>query len=190
MLNQLRLPGIAALLVAAGSTASAQSHTYFSADWLSPTVGMPASGSGTAITAGDLMTPASGIPMLGPLATPAIGLTHAAPGLGLLPGCIGVPGGTPCRVEVDAVSFGMDKYFAPGPQAAGQLHFSVDLYARGAFGAPVPPNVTTEGPALDGGGDVFLNPRSIPAGPIGPGAPFGNRGIFDEDGMPSTSGYT
>ncbi|MFT5200132.1 MAG: hypothetical protein ACI87O_002806 [Planctomycetota bacterium] len=185
----LRLPSLAVLLVAAGSSASAQ-HTFFSTDWLSPTVGLPASGSGTPITAGDLLTPAAGLPSLGPLLTPAIAVSHGAPGLGLLPGCVGVPGSTPCRVEVDAVSFGFDKYFTSGLQAAGQLHFSVDLHAKGAVGAPLPPNVTTEGPALDGGGDVFLNPRSIPAGPIGPGAPFGNRGIFDEDGMPSASGYT
>ncbi len=188
-MTPLRLTTYAALLIAASSSASAQ-HTFFSTDWISPTVGLPDSGSGTPITAGDLLTPTAGLPTLGPLVTPTIAVTHGGIGLGLLPGCVGVPGGTPCHVEVDAVSFGKDKYFTPGLQAPGQLHFSVDFYASGAVGAPVPPNVTTEGGALDGAGDVFLNPRAIPAGPLGPGAPFGNRGIMDEDGMASTSGYT
>ncbi|MCA9001619.1 MAG: hypothetical protein KDB61_06835 [Planctomycetes bacterium] len=189
VMKTLRFSSLAALLVATGSTAAAQ-HTFFSTDWISPTVGLPDSGSGTAITHGDLLTPAAGLPALGPLATPTIAVSHGATGLGLFPGCVGVTGGTPCPVEVDALSFGLDQYFTPGLQAAGKLHFSVDFYANGAAGAPLPPNVITEGAALDGGGDVFVNPRVIPAGPLPPGAPFGHRGIFDEDGMASTSGFT
>ena len=188
-MSTLRLPALAALLVAAGSTASAQ-RTHFSIDWHSQTVGLPESGFGVEITAGDILTPSAGATMLGPLATPAIALTHGGPGLGLFPGCVGVPGGTMCHVEVDALSYGMDKYFTGGLQSAGQIHFSVDRFAMGMFGAPLPPNVSTEGPVMDASGDVFLNPRMIPAGPIAPGAPFGNRGIFDDDGLASASGYT
>ncbi|MFT4649003.1 MAG: hypothetical protein ACI9X4_002237 [Glaciecola sp.] len=187
-MSTLRLPALAILLVAAGSTASAQ-RTLFSIDWHSQTVGL-SDPTGTLITAGDILTPTAGLPMLGPLATPSIALTHGAGGLGLLPGCIGVPGGTMCYVEVDALSFGVDKYFTGGPQAAGQLHFSVDRFANGMVGAPLPPNVNTEGPVMDQSGDVFLNPTVIPSGPLAPGAPFGHRGIFDDDGLYSGSGFT
>ncbi|MCP5023527.1 MAG: hypothetical protein GY930_17380 [bacterium] len=184
----LRLPILATLMVAAGSTASAQ-RTLFSIDWHSQTVGVPDSGTATPITAGDLLTPATSPLILGPLTTPAIGLTHGGPGLGLFPGCVGAPGGVMCYVEVDALSFGEDQPFTPGLQAAGKLHMSVDRFAAGEAGAPLPPNVTSEGPALDAAGDVFLNPDMIPSGPVAPGPAWGNRGVMDEDGLYSGSGY-
>ncbi len=168
VMSTLRLPALAALLVAAGSTASAQ-RTVFSIDWHSQTVGLSDSGTGVPITAGDLLTPMAGLPMLGALATPATAITHSGAGLGLLPGCVGVPGGAPCYVEVDAFSFGADRYFTGGPQAAGQLHFSVDRFASGVAGTPLPPNVFTEGGAMEASGDVFVNPTSMLPGPVAPG---------------------
>ncbi len=185
----LRLPILATLMVAAGSTASAQ-RTHFSIDWHSQTVGVSDFATGVPITAGDILTPAAGFPALGSLSTPATALTHSGPGLGLLPGCVGAPGGTMCYVEVDALSFGIDQFFTGGLQAAGQLHFSVDRFAMGDLGAPLPPNVFTEGSALEASGDVFVNPTTMLPGPIAPGAPWGHRGIMDDDGLISTSGYT
>jgi hypothetical protein len=180
---------LTALLFGATTSLSAQ-QTVFSIDWRSPSVGLPDAGTATPITTGDLLVPTTGLPMLGPLPVPTIGMTHGLGGLGLLPGCIGAPGGTPCPVEVDALSFGQDAPVSPNGFAAGQLHFSVDSFASGVFGGPIPPNVTSESLAGEASADVMLNPNFMPGAPLPPGPPLGHRGIWDGDGLPSGSGFS
>ena len=188
-MKNLHLPYLAALLCGTAASLSAQ-QTVFSIDWRGPSVGMPDAGTATPMTSGDLLIPTSGIPVLGPLLQPTIGMTHGFGGLGLMPGCVGTPGGVPCPVEVDALSFGMDAPVSPNGFAQGQLHFSVDSFATGVLGGPVAPNVTSESPFGDSAGDVMVNPRFMPGAPLPPGPSMGHRGIWDGDGMPSPSGYT
>ncbi len=175
-----------ALLAASTSSAYAQ-RTLFSVDWRGPTVGMP-DPSGVPITAGDILTPTAGMTMLGPLATPTIAIPHGPGGLLLAPGCIGVPGGMPCHVEVDAFSLGQDAHFDPTGIRPGQIHFSTDEYATGI--GPVAPNLVTEAPVGDSAGDVMLNTRMMPGAPLPPGPSVGHRGIHDGDGLFSGSGFT
>ena len=183
------------LLVAGGAvllagTSAAQSRYLFSINRHGPTVGMP-SPSGVAITEGDILTPTTGTssPALGPLPTPSIAISHA-PGLGLPPGCAGHPGGTPCIVEVDAYSRGIDSFFLPNnPIEPGDVLFSVDEFAMGMPfpGAPAP-NVTTESAAREAAPDAFTNLGPLPPGPVPP-APTPNIGVVDGDGLPSASGF-
>ena len=188
-LKYLHLPCLAAALLGVQSTLLAQ-QTVFSVDWRSPSIGIPDAATATPMTAGDLLVPTTGLPMLGPLPVPSIGMTHGLGGVGLMPGCIGVPGGVPCPIEVDALSFGQDAPVSPNGFGAGQLHFSVDSFAMGVLGGPVPPNVTSEGPIGDASADVMLNPRFMPGAPLPPGPSLGHRGIWDGDGMPSGSGFS
>ncbi len=92
-------------------SAAAQSGYTFSIDWNSSTVGVPDTCGGVPITEGDLLRPAVGVVALGPLTTPCIAISGGIPGLGLAfhGACVGHPGGTPCRVEVDALSYGVDE---------------------------------------------------------------------------------
>ncbi len=169
--------------------AGAQTTTVFSVDWHSPTVGVPDSFSATPITSGDLLTTAPGTPLLGPMPVPGTFWSHTF--MGLFPGCIGIPGGVACPVEVDALSFGMDVPMV-GPQGflPGELHFSVDAYAGGVLMSPLPPHVGLEATVADASADVMTHFQPYPPGPIGPGPVFGHRGILDGDGFPSGSGFT
>ncbi|HPF13475.1 MAG TPA: hypothetical protein PLJ12_04345, partial [Planctomycetota bacterium] len=114
-------------------------------------------------------------------------LPHGPGGLGIVPACVGVPGGMPCPSEVDAFSFGLDDLLTPNGVAWGQLHFSVDSFATGA--GPVAPNVVSEFPVGDGCADVMLNTRPLPVGPLPPGPSFGHRGLMDGNGLISGSGF-
>ncbi len=182
----LTLGGCAALATAG----QAQSRYAFSVNWHGPTVGA-IDPSGDAITEGDLLFPTtgSGLPDLGALPTPTIGINHVAD-LGLPPICIGHPGGTPCIVEVDAFSSGTDRPFQPNfPLQPGDILFSVDEFARGfAFGAGPLPNLTSEAGAREAAGDAFTHLVSLPPVPVAP-FPGRNIGVVDGDGLPSASGY-
>ena len=182
----LSLTTFVAAMAAGTSNAQAQT-TLFSVDWRSASVGMPDSGGGVPMTAGDMLTPAAGMTMLGPLAAPTIAFPNGPGGLFLTPGCIGVPGGMPCHVEVDAFSLGFDGMFDPTGIRPGQIHFSTDEYAVGM--GPVPPNLMSENPVGDSAGDVMLNTRVMPGAPLPPGPSLGHRGIHDGDGLFSGSGF-
>ncbi|MCP5021147.1 MAG: hypothetical protein GY930_05160 [bacterium] len=188
-MKTLHLPYLAALFLGATTTLRAQQSVY-SIDWRSPSVGIPDAGTATPMTSGDLLIPTTGLPAIGPLPMPTIGMTHGLGGLGLIPGCIGVPGGAPCPVEVDALSFGQDLPVTPNGFAPGQLHFSVDSFAMGIAGGTIVPNVTSEGPVGDASADVMLNPLAIPGAPLPPGPSMGHRGIWDGDGMASGTGFS
>lgn len=184
----------AALLAATGAnTAFAQQRVTFSADWQGPVVGMPDSAFSFPITEGDVLRPALGAPAFGPLAVPSITISAGAipaPGLGLaghLP-CAGHPGGTPCIVEVDALSYGRERMVGPNQPLKSDLLFSVD---RLAFGGPSPawPNVASEAAVGDAAADVFID-LGLGFGPLPPFAAgvVGNLDLIDGDGLMSGSG--
>ena len=121
--------------------------------------------------------------------------------------CVGHPGGTPCEIELDALSDGQDEQFTTGPNgimpAGGgtpgtdhkRLWFSVDEYARGIVVlAPPHPMVSTEGfppppAAFEASADIFAAP-DLPAGPLPPGAVVPNNGgVLDGNGLPSSNGF-
>ncbi|MEM8711933.1 MAG: hypothetical protein AAGG01_13355, partial [Planctomycetota bacterium] len=100
----------------------------------------------------------------------------------------GHPGGTPCIVEVDAISNGADRAFIPNFEIRpGDVMFSVDEFARGLNGPA--PNVRTEAMANEAAADVFTNLDFMPPGPFSPSGSGQNIGVIDGDGLPSTSGY-
>ncbi|MEZ6017894.1 MAG: hypothetical protein R3F49_22510 [Planctomycetota bacterium] len=170
--------------------ASAQTRYLFSIDWQGATVGMP-SVSGAPITEGDILAPSTGtsMPALAAPAPPMIAIPHGLGGLGLATGCAGHAGGTPCNIEVDALSRGIDFRFQPNvPIRPGQILFSVDEYAVGLPAGPMP-NVVSEAPFGDGAADSFVNLGLMPPAPLSP--MFGRHvGVQDGDGFASGSGYT
>lgn len=184
-------PYVAALaLPLLASGASAQTRYLFSIDWQGATVGIP-SPSGVPITEGDVLTPNSGtgMPALGVPAPPLIAISHGPGGLGLLPFCVGHPGGTPCVVEVDALSRGSDFRFMPNvPIRPGQLLFSVDEYALG-MPMGLMPTIFSEAPVGDAAADAFVNLAAMPPAPLPP-ALRRHVGVQDGDAFASGSGYT
>jgi hypothetical protein len=187
------MPAIIAIAASAGSATAVPS---FSIDYESITKGTPDAFTGTPITEGDILIPGLGGPGFGPLPVPGIvvsgGFGPPPPGLGLPahPAAIGLPPGIPGRVEVDALSYGMD--YLVTPDAPGQWNFSVDEWATGIPGSPLPPNVFSEGafgPSFEAAADVFRD-LGLPPGPLPPGAgPTGNTGVLDGDGLMSPSGF-
>ena len=187
MLRTSLLLPCAAAAAALAPDAAAQSRYLFSIDWQSPTVGMP-DPSGVAITEGDILRPttAAALPSLAVPALPTITLAHTG-ALGLAPGCAGHPGGTPCIVEVDALSHGIDRRFQGAVQITrGQIAFSVDEFAPSMGLGPLP-SVDTEAPASDSSADGYLNAGPIAPAPVPPGI-GGHVAFADGDAAPSASG--
>jgi hypothetical protein len=198
-MNSKRLFALArpvVLGVVLGGIARAQTGVpVFSINWRSPTVSIPDSFTATPITEGDILAPAFLTPMIGPMPQPGIvesGGFNVPVGLKLPlhPGCVGHTGGTPCSVEVDALSHAIDPLvqcstnpMVPPPTWA----FSVSFRAIGYPGSPLFPNVLSESACGEEGADVF-HTFSIPCGPIPPVPPFGNNGLIDGNGLASCSG--
>jgi len=166
-----------------------------SVDWQGQLVGQPDSSYGFPITEGDTLSTALGMLAFGPLGTPRNALTAGfvpgPAGLGLAghAPCVGHLGGTPCLVEVDALSYGKEPLTGPGSPIKYNLAFSVDRHARGIPFVLNPPTVFSESAVGDAAADVFLD---IGQG-VGPLAPFaaanpGNVGAVDGNGMISGSG--
>ena len=179
------------------AVAAAQQPTTFSIDWKSVTVGTPDAGFAFPITEGDILRPTAPAIGLGPLPGPTIAFTAGfapAPGLGLFghAPCAGHPGSTPCIVEVDALSYGLDYAPIPGVVFANNLRFSCDEFAMGLAGFPFPPTVWTEGPVGDLAADVLvdLGIGALPAPPFGAFMP-GSVAFLDGNGLmpPSTFLY-
>ncbi len=189
------LISLAALTLNLASTA--QNHIpHFSVSWHGPTVGALDSFTGFPITEGDvLVPPAPGfLPAFGPLAAPAVrykagpGAVGAHLGLAFHPVCMGHPGGTPCRVEVDALCDGLSLLLQQNLPVR-TLFFSTDKYAIGA-GPMVPPHVPSEAPLGDSAADVMVN-LGTPPGPAGPFAsPMpGHSAVLDGDGLQGASAF-
>lgn len=193
-------PGLAAALAA---PALAQTPTlHYTIDWKSPSISRPAHVTLQPITEGDVLIPPS---TGGTTAAPEIGVSGQALALQLYSQCQGGPPGTPCEIELDAISNGLDAEFSTNPltfvegaplvPVKRRVLFSVDEYARG-FPLQVPPHpqVASEGTpptpfAHEAAADVFIE-INLPVGPLPPGVvPGNNAGVWDGNGAPSSNGF-
>lgn len=173
---QLVLPVCSLFLALAGPPAAAQ--VTFSIDLGGPTTRLP-----LGLSAADVLLPAAGVPTLGPLVPP---FPVVPPG----PGGLGI---AVLPAEVDGLSYGLDGPALPGGPPA-RFWFSVDEFANGIPGAPLPPALWTEGapfgaPAggLDAGADVFVEPFPMPPGPLMPFmGPAAHVGALDGNGWRSS----
>ncbi|MFN0009506.1 MAG: hypothetical protein ACKVXR_16530 [Planctomycetota bacterium] len=167
-----------------------QGSISFSIDWQGPSVGLPSSTPGIPLTEGDILLPASGQPAFGPSANPQIFRNGGQLGLTRYPFCVGHQGGTPCGIEVDAISYGNDDRFLL-TSLATRVYFSVEERAAGHPGSVLTPSVRSEGTLTgvhDISADVFVA-LMLPPGPLPPGgAPPENVGVLDGNGLISGSG--
>jgi hypothetical protein len=178
---------VAALLLS-GMPAAAQTGVTFSIDFQGPTggplgpfSGVPDSFTGARIDEGSILTafipgpPGPNPASPGPLPPPGMMTSAILSGAGTVPGGLGITPGLLGAVELDALSYGRDQ----GPQLA----FSVDEFAVGIPGAPVFPNVTSEGAGgtREASADVYT--YLGPAVPTGPGPVIGNKGLIDGNGV-------
>ena len=190
-----RLPSTLLATLALGSAVLAQNQgiPVFSIDWYGPSIGIPNSFSGFPISEGDLLAPQPLTPAFGPL--PAPGIVESAGllapiGLNLanyIP-CFGHGPYTPCKVEVDALSHGLDPLYDCTPGLPPPTwEFSVRFRALGLSGGS-PPDVTSEAVCQDEGADVFMG-LGVSCGPLPPSTAFGaNAATIDGDGMPNCTG--
>lgn len=190
----LRKPAIRRLallaLASAGLGIPASAQATFSIDWHSVTVGAPEGCSLTPITEGDILTPLAGAAAFGPLGAPCIAIDGGATGVGMMGffTCIGHPGGTPCRVELDALSYGNDARMESAAGSLGIYLFSTDEYAVGGVAPVLAPSLATEAPVGDSSTDIWRSGSGLPPGPHAPFAsPVGHIGLFDGDGLLSGS---
>lgn len=169
----------------------AQAQYVFSVDYGGPSISVLDGLGGVPITEADLLTPTLGGPALGPLPAPGIDVSggFAGIGLGLHATCVGHPPFTPCSIELDAVSYGVDKRFQPNmPIMPGDVIFSCDSFSSGFPTAPVP-SVDTEAFCGDMSADLFASAHPMPPAPVFPFAAVpGAVGIVDGDGLPSACG--
>lgn len=195
-MNRLRQRQLStrALSILAGSallSGAAQAQYVFSVDFQSGSLSAPDSFGAVPITEGDLLTPAGGVPLLGPLPAPGIDVSGGLAGLGMAlhAGCVGHTAYSPCGVELDAVSYGVDKQALPNVGfTPGEILFSVDSWAKG-FPNPPAPDVTSEAGCMDSAADLFSSVNPMPPAPVPPFAAVpGNVATVDGDGMPSACG--
>ncbi len=182
-------PSIATLPVLVGLAVLPQddeTKILFTIDWKGPTISVLDSGGGTPITEADILTPGTGVPEFGPLPPPSIEVRGDALGLSNYAACIGHPPGTPCGVEVDSLSQGLDALLQNGALPGGQrLWFSVDEWAVGDPSLTTGPTVFTEGGVNDAAADAFVE-YGLPAGPLPPSpSPGTHVGTLDGNGLPS-----
>lgn len=190
------LPRLAlAALAFVASASAARAQFVFSFDYQGPTVSDLDTASGQLLSESDVLRPAGQGPAFGPLEVPQVLFNGAQLGLQAYAGCLGHLPGTPCGIELDALSDGRD----PLPTPAGtplplppakRWWFSVDEHAVGIAGPTfLHAAVRTEAPVGDSCADVFVD-VGLPGGPLPPFAvPPRNAGTFDGNGLTSGSGF-
>jgi hypothetical protein len=172
---------------------AAAAQVTFSIDFKGPTVATPDCLGGVPITEGDILMPctATGNPAFGPLPPPRIAITGGFGGLGIAThaGCVGHPPGTPCPIEVDALSYSLDGPAMPN-LLPGAFKFSVTQYATG-MPSPVPPSVFSESPAPIGeaASDVFVSLMPLPFPGCAIGLIGGNTAMIDGNGLAGPSPF-
>ena len=180
MVSKVWIGGAIAL---ASSVAAGQ--VTFTIDHRGPTNGFPDVYGGPApITEGDILAPAKGQVLLGPLFQPGIAFTAGPGGLTILT--------YPGPIEVDALSYGNDGPADPGiPPEVLQWRYSTDEFALGFPSVPMPPTVETEGIFIgqEASGDAFIPWLTLP-GPLPPfGGPPDHTATIDGNGFRSFSGF-
>ena len=149
-------------LLANLAAAQAAQQLIYSIDWHGPTIAMAQPGAAP-ITEGDLLTR---VPAFGPFPQPPnTFLDGGALGLSQYPVCVGHPPGTPCGVELDALSRGEDLLLLQTTPHYLVL-FSTDEFAVGLSTA-FSPSVATEAPVGDSSADVW-DAIHLPVGPVVP----------------------
>ena len=160
-------------------------EALFSVDYHGPLVGSPDS-LGRPVTEGDLL--GGGIPQLGGV---DLSIRHSGGDLGLsqYSACAGLPGGSACGVDVDAISLGRDVKLRGSTQEY-IVYFTVDEYARGADWLNFSSNVRTESPAGESSANIystFILP-DLPVFPQGGGLFPRQHGLaFDGNGRSSAT---
>ena len=173
--------------------ASAQGEFTFSVSWRSGSLGVLSSNVGNQMNEGDVLAFGPGAPGFGPLQAPNKSLLGSQLGLVRYGVCLDHQPETPCGIEVDALSQGLDTLltdfaFGPGPISPQDVWFSTDDLAMGVAGSGPGPNLLSEGPAMDAAADVMVT-YGLGVGPIGPSpAPGRHVGVFDGNGLASASG--
>ena len=162
MMSHRRSRILAAAAALAATAAAQQTTLNFSVDWKSPTLARPDSVQSIPITEADVLRP--GAP------TPGIALTGNALALSQYAACVGHQAGTPCEIELDALSDGNDTRFSPNRAACQALSGGRSEESRLVLGrqyaqgsvvqSPAHPQVSTEGapPApfsFEASADVF-----------------------------------
>jgi hypothetical protein len=188
-----------AAAVALSGAASAQ--VQFSIDWKSQSVSRPDSSSAQRlITEGDILAPAaSGAP--GALTAPRVVVGGNLLFLQGYGGCVGHAPGTPCGIDIDALSGGADSPLRPNQPQRQRFYFSVDEWASGHPDTPlVPahasvrnqgnPTVPPFGPGVfEASADVFSD-VNLPSPPIGPQfTPRNNSAVLDGNGLASANSF-
>ena len=187
---------VAALLVSPASAGVQGEPILFTITFRGPSISQPASATGVLMTEGDILAPAQ-MPGPGPLPRPRIIATGGELGLNAYTSCLGHLPGTPCGIEVDALSRGWDAMLEPDgsnrPQP--QVWFSVDNRGMGIVGMGAPPTVWSEGPTGDLPADVLID-LGLPSGPLPPPTvlppfppPAGSVAVFDGDGLAGAAGF-
>ena len=181
----LRTPLTAAAVALLLHQAAAQEPTdvSFSIDYQGQSNGVVPP-NGPPITAGDILSPWSGMPQLAnpQLPPPFQRVTGGQLGLVNYGLCVGSGPGVPCGVELDALSYGLDHPLPSAPGAAYRILFSVDEWVTGngniGLGGP---SVTTEGGQVgDASADVFTS-VDLQTAPLG-NQDGPNLAIIDGDG--------
>ncbi len=189
--------GVLALTLAAGlvtgamaqeRSAGAPQELSFSVTWHDPTVSQPGFGGGPPIIEGDILLPAQGGAAFGPLPGPRVFLTGGQLHLQRYTSCLGHPGGTPCGVEIDALSYGFDHEL--DAVTPFRIWFATDAFAIGHQPFFEGPNVRTEGGAIGDLSADMLVDLGLPPGPLPPnGVVSGHVAALDGNGLRSASGY-
>lgn len=180
-----------ALFVSFASMGRSQDVVY-STDYKGPIHGAQSQGNPLIRESDLLAPPLNGAPGFGPLPPPIVTIDGSILGLPLYAQCGNPAPGLPCQIEVDAFSRGVDAPITPDNTGIGfgEIHFSVDEYARGIPNTRVP-NVSSEAFGGEAAADVFkyLRPFGTPIFPQQLGQMNGNVAVLDGDGQAGQSGF-
>jgi len=168
-----------------------KARVTFSIDYQGPPKGAPDARFQFPMTEGDILLSPTAFGGPAPEIFISAGMGPPGPGLALPmhPAAVGLPPGVPGHVEVDALSYGRDARLGVGTSDIPERiiwYFSVDEWAAGLPGSPMPPNIWTEGAmgSMEASADVFMDVPPIGPGPLPPGPFFlGNTDVYDGDGV-------
>ena len=187
---------LSGLLLAGGAAAQASTDpvggplgdlpVIFSIDWHGPTISADDAITGADLTEADLLTFTPGGPDFGPLDHVTTAVPGASLGLSRYSICVGHQPGTPCGIEVDALSFGREIPLENDAAFEYRFFFTVDEYARGLPAVPAP-SISSEAPVGDISADILID-HGLPPGPLPP-QPGTHAIVYDGNGETSATGF-